>query len=114
MTFGNAVAAYKWQRKHDLEIKPNTGGQVILSGDMRQHGAVEASDALRAIERYGGLEAARLMKIRRQNPKVGQTKSERKCCRSDFTQVHPQPTRCRGLSEANPEPSKSKPTDTIE
>jgi len=44
----------------------------------RQHGAVEASDALRAIERYAGLEAARLTKIRRQNPKAGETKSERK------------------------------------
>ena len=54
------------------------GGRVILSGDTRQHGAVEASDALRAVEKYSGLEAARLTKIRRQNPKVGETKSERK------------------------------------
>jgi conjugative relaxase-like TrwC/TraI family protein len=53
-------------------------GRVILSGDTRQHGAVEASDALRAIERYAGMEAARLTKIRRQNPKAGETKSERK------------------------------------
>jgi hypothetical protein len=44
----------------------------------REHGAVEASDALRAIERYAGLEPARLTKIRRQNPKAGETKSERK------------------------------------
>ncbi|HEX5398992.1 MAG TPA: MobF family relaxase, partial [Verrucomicrobiae bacterium] len=58
-------------------VKANDG-RVILSGDTRQHGAVEASDALRAIERYGGLEAARLTKIRRQNPKAGETKSERK------------------------------------
>lgn len=58
-------------------VKAN-GGRVILSGDTRQHGAVEASDALRAIERYGGLEAARLTKIRRQNPKAGATKPERK------------------------------------
>jgi hypothetical protein len=58
-------------------VKANNG-RVILSGDTRQHGAVEASDALRAIERYGGLEAARLTKIRRQNPKAGETKSERK------------------------------------
>ncbi|MGA9777648.1 MAG: MobF family relaxase [Verrucomicrobiia bacterium] len=58
-------------------VKANDG-RVILSGDTRQHGAVEASDALRAIERYGGLEAARLTKIRRQNPKGGETKSERK------------------------------------
>jgi len=54
------------------------GGRVILSGDTRQHGAVEASDALRAIEKYSGLEPARLTKIRRQNPKLGETKSERK------------------------------------
>jgi hypothetical protein len=33
-------------------------GQLILSGDTRQHGPVEASDALRAIERYSGLRAA--------------------------------------------------------
>ena len=58
-------------------LKANAG-RVILSGDTRQHGAVEASDALRAIERYAGLEAARLTKIRRQNPKAGETKSERK------------------------------------
>jgi conjugative relaxase-like TrwC/TraI family protein len=58
-------------------VKAN-GGRAILSGDTRQHGAVEASDALRAIERYGGLEAARLTKIRRQDPKAGETKSERK------------------------------------
>ena len=67
------------RQMHDLLtfVKEN-GGRVILSGDTRQHGAVEASDALRAIERYGGLEAARLTKIRRQNPKAGETKSERK------------------------------------
>jgi conjugative relaxase-like TrwC/TraI family protein len=61
-----------------LSFAQANGGRVILSGDTRQHGAVEASDALRAIERYAGLEAARLTKIRRQNPKAGETKSERK------------------------------------
>jgi hypothetical protein len=61
-----------------LSFVQANGGRVILSGDTRQHGAVEASDALRAIERYAGLEAARLTKIRRQNPKAGETKSERK------------------------------------
>jgi conjugative relaxase-like TrwC/TraI family protein len=67
------------KQMHDLLtfVKANDG-RVVLSGDTRQHGAVEASDALRAIERYGGLEAARLNKIRRQNPKAGETKSERK------------------------------------
>jgi conjugative relaxase-like TrwC/TraI family protein len=67
------------KQMHELLSFVNAnGGRVILSGDTRQHGAVEASDALRAIERYGGLEAARLTKIRRQNPKAGETKSERK------------------------------------
>jgi ATP-dependent exoDNAse (exonuclease V) alpha subunit len=64
---------------HDLlSFVQANGGRIILSGDTRQHGAVEASDALRAVERYAGLEAARLTKIRRQNPKAGETKSERK------------------------------------
>ncbi len=44
------------------------GGRVILSGDTRQHGPVEASDALRAIELYSGLNPAELNAIRRQDP----------------------------------------------
>jgi hypothetical protein len=39
---------------------------------------VEASDALRAIERYSGLRAAELEEIRRQEPKRGRTAAERK------------------------------------
>jgi conjugative relaxase-like TrwC/TraI family protein len=61
-----------------LTFVRDRGGRVILSGDTRQHGAVEASDALRAIEKYSGLEPARLTRIRRQNPKLGKSKSERK------------------------------------
>ncbi len=52
-------------------------GRVILSGDTRQHGPVEASDALRAIERYSGLYAAELNLIRRQNPERAKVKEER-------------------------------------
>ena len=52
-------------------------GRVILSGDTRQHGAVEASDALRAIEKYAGLNAAELTNIRRQNPASAKTQKER-------------------------------------
>jgi conjugative relaxase-like TrwC/TraI family protein len=52
-------------------------GRVILSGDTRQHGAVEASDALRAIERYSGLGYAELTNIRRQNPDAAKTQAER-------------------------------------
>ena len=57
-------------------VKAN-GGRVILSGDTRQHGAVEASDALRAIEMYSGLAAAELTEIRRQDPAIARTPVER-------------------------------------
>ncbi len=53
------------------------GGRLIASGDTRQHGAVEASDALRAIEKYSGLRAAELHEIRRQDPHRAETRSER-------------------------------------
>jgi conjugative relaxase-like TrwC/TraI family protein len=52
-------------------------GRLILSGDTRQHGAVAASDALRAIEQYGRLKAAEIQEIRRQNPKLGNSRAER-------------------------------------
>ena len=54
------------------------GGRIIASGDTRQHGAVEASDALRAIEKYSGLHPAELHEIRRQDPRLGATPRERK------------------------------------
>jgi hypothetical protein len=54
---------------------------LILSGDTRQHGPVEASDAMLALERYGGLRPAELRKIRRQNPKIGQGNSEKRAIR---------------------------------
>ena len=53
------------------------GGRLILSGDTRQHGPVEASDALRAIERYAGIAAAELTLIRRQDPKRARDEAER-------------------------------------
>lgn len=52
-------------------------GRIILSGDTRQHGAVAASDALRAIEKHSGLKPAVIQKIRRQDPKLGATACER-------------------------------------
>ena len=57
-------------------VKEN-GGRIICSGDTRQHGAVEASDALRAIEKYSGLKAAELTAIRRQDPARAKTNQER-------------------------------------
>ena len=60
-----------------LSLVQAVKGRVILSGDTHQHGAVEASDALRAIEQYSGLGYAELTNIRRQNPKAAKTHAER-------------------------------------
>ncbi len=51
--------------------------RIILSGDTRQHGAVAASDALRAIEKHAGLKPAEIRTIRRQDPKLGKTAQQR-------------------------------------
>jgi conjugative relaxase-like TrwC/TraI family protein len=60
-----------------LSLIQTVKGRVILSGDTHQHGAVEASDALRAIEQYSGLNYAELTNIRRQNPKAAKSRAER-------------------------------------
>src|SRR5208337_5145760 len=51
--------------------------RLILSGDTRQHGAVEASDALLAIERYSGVRPVELHNIRRQDPALARSEDER-------------------------------------
>lgn len=56
-------------------------GRLILSGDTRQHGAVAASDALRAIEQYGRLKPAEIQEIRRQDPALGESRAERHAIR---------------------------------
>jgi conjugative relaxase-like TrwC/TraI family protein len=61
-----------------LDFVRENNGRLILSGDTRQHGPVEASDALRAIEKYAGLSAAELTTIRRQDPNLAKTREERK------------------------------------
>jgi ATP-dependent exoDNAse (exonuclease V) alpha subunit len=53
-------------------------GRLVLSGDTRQHGAVEASDSLLAIERHAGVKPVELHKIRRQDPSLGRDVEERK------------------------------------
>jgi conjugative relaxase-like TrwC/TraI family protein len=65
------------QMQQLLHHVQDNGGRVILSGDTRQHGPVEASDALWAIEKYSGLKPAELKEIRRQDPTRGKTKEER-------------------------------------
>jgi ATP-dependent exoDNAse (exonuclease V) alpha subunit len=61
-----------------IRLVRGVNGRLILSGDTRQHGPVEASDALRAIERYAGLPAAQLEQVRRQEPKRARSIEERK------------------------------------
>lgn len=56
-------------------------GRLILSGDTRQHGAVTASDALRAIEAYGQIESAEIHTIRRQDPARGRSVAEQRFIR---------------------------------
>ncbi len=59
-----------------LRLARERNARVILSGDTRQHGAVEASDALLAIERYSGIAPVELHTIRRQDPALGRSKKE--------------------------------------
>lgn len=60
-----------------LRLAHGRKARVILSGDTRQHGAVEASDALLAIERYSGIKPVELHTIRRQDPGLARNQSER-------------------------------------
>jgi len=60
-----------------VALVKSCGGRLILSGDTRQHGAVQASDALRAIEEFSGLKAAVLKDISRQDPARAKTAAER-------------------------------------
>jgi conjugative relaxase-like TrwC/TraI family protein len=56
-------------------------GRLILSGDTRQHGPVAASDALRAIQKHAGLNAAEIRTIRRQDPARAVSVQEREFIR---------------------------------
>jgi conjugative relaxase-like TrwC/TraI family protein len=60
-----------------LQLARERNARMILSGDTRQHGAVEASDALLAIERYSGVKPVELHTIRRQDPALARSQSER-------------------------------------
>ena len=65
------------QMRDLIRFVASLNGRLILSGDTRQHGPVEASDALLAIEHYSGLKPIELERIRRQNPDLGLTDAER-------------------------------------
>jgi ATP-dependent exoDNAse (exonuclease V) alpha subunit len=60
-----------------IRVVRECNARLILSGDTRQHGAVEASDALLAIERHSGVKPVELHKIRRQDPSLGRDDDER-------------------------------------
>jgi len=60
-----------------LQLARERNARMILSGDTRQHGAVEASDALLAIERYSGIKPVELHTIRRQDPALARNANER-------------------------------------
>jgi conjugative relaxase domain, TrwC/TraI family len=60
-----------------IRLTKANAGRMILSGDTRQHGAVTASDALKAIEKHSGLRPIEIQKIRRQDPSRGKTHRER-------------------------------------
>ncbi len=60
-----------------LRLAKESNARVILSGDTRQHGAVEASDALLAIERHAKVKPIELHRIRRQDPTRGRNRKER-------------------------------------
>jgi ATP-dependent exoDNAse (exonuclease V) alpha subunit len=61
-----------------LRLVVERNARLILSGDTRQHGAVEAGDALRVIEKHSGIRAVELTNIRRQNPALAKSIAERK------------------------------------
>lgn len=66
------------QLRELFDIVREIRGRIILSGDTRQHGAVPASDALRAIEKHAGLKPAVLQTIRRQDPALGASAREKR------------------------------------
>lgn len=65
------------QMRQLIRLVKASQGRLILSGDTRQHGAVTASDALRAIEKYGEIKPAEITKIRRQDLRLAKSKAER-------------------------------------
>ena len=69
------------QMRELIRLVCERNARLVLSGDTRQHGAVEASDALLAMERHSGIRPVELHNIRRQNPALGRDESERKFIR---------------------------------
>ena len=51
-----------------IGIAKKQDARILLTGDIKQHNSVERGDALRIIQKYGGVEPARINKIQRQKP----------------------------------------------
>lgn len=51
-----------------FDVAAQQNARVVLQGDVRQHAAVQRGDALRLLERDGGIKFAELNTIRRQEP----------------------------------------------
>lgn len=49
-----------------IEVAKEQKARILLTGDIKQHNSVERGDALRIIQEYGGVKAARISKIQRQ------------------------------------------------
>ena len=49
-----------------IHIAKQQNARILLTGDIKQHNSVERGDALRIIQKYGGIKPARISKIRRQ------------------------------------------------
>ncbi len=64
-----------------VRLVKSLDGRLVLSGDTRQHGAVAAGDALRAIEKHAHLRPAVLCTIRRQDFKLAHSVEERRFIR---------------------------------
>lgn len=56
------------QMNQVLKIAKAQEARLILTGDTRQHASVERGDALRIMQKYGGLKAAQVREIQRQKP----------------------------------------------
>ncbi len=61
-----------------LRLLQPGGGRLLLSGDPRQHGPVDAGDAMRVLETHTRLRPAMLHTIRRQDPQLAKSIEERR------------------------------------
>jgi len=60
-----------------FDLARRHAARLILSGDTRQHSAVEASDAMRSLEAFAHVTIAEIKRVRRQDPQLAQSAEER-------------------------------------